>query len=578
MKQSKSYHQQTFGKKIKPVKDTLSNKKWKKMMDNENGEKVEKLSRKNNDNRSGSADLRGIQQAYKKRKQLADKEDKMYNKKEGFNKDSRNTSRGTNSTYGKRNTDGKPSRYDNNKDDLGFRKDRSNAGDKPFRKTFDKPNTEKENYSRDRKPFTDGPKREGRREFSDNKFEKRPYTKRDDNNFSGERKPYTRRGEEGGNFEKRPYTKRDDSNFSGERKPYNRRNEEGGNFEKRPYTKRDDNNFSGERKPLPRKKVDNGNFEKKSFKDRDGKKTSFEKKPSARNTEKKSLDYSSFEGEENKAALRKLKRYEEDAYEANFNSSRNKFENKKFEDLDKQQEQMPLNKYISHCGICSRREAVEIIKEGRVSVNKIVEENPAYKVEDNDIITLDGKKILPKNNLVYLLLNKPKDFITTNNDPEGRKTVLDLVANATEERVYPVGRLDRNTSGLLLLTNDGELAQKLSHPKYKIQKLYQVNLDKQLNKDDFNTILAGLELEDGKAEVDELAYIDSADKTKIGIQIHSGKNRIVRRIFESLGYKVKQLDRVMYANLTKKNLPRGNWRFLTQAEIRFLKVYNSNSK
>ncbi len=267
-----------------------------------------------------------------------------------------------------------------------------------------------------------------------------------------------------------------------------------------------------------------------------------------------------------------------DVYEKDgeFTSSRNKFSERKEAKDKADAQQMPLNKYLSHGGVSGRREAAEIIKAGKVRVNNKVMTTPGYKVEEGDVVIYDGKKITPQGNLVYLLLNKPKDFITTSTDPEGRKTVMDLVANACEERVYPVGRLDRNTSGLLLLTNDGELANKLSHPKYKVKKVYQVNLDKPLTKTDYTKIIEGLELEDGKTEVDDLAYIDANDKTKMGIQIHSGKNRVVRRIFESLGYVVKQLDRVVYANLTKKNLNRGSWRFLTQAEVKFLKFYNSN--
>ncbi|MFM2386349.1 MAG: hypothetical protein RL660_1106, partial [Bacteroidota bacterium] len=236
-------------------------------------------------------------------------------------------------------------------------------------------------------------------------------------------------------------------------------------------------------------------------------------------------------------------------------------------------EVMPLNKFLAHAGVSGRREAADIVKSGRVTVNGEGITEPGYKVQAQDIIKLDGKQLQRQGKLVYILLNKPKDYITTNEDDKGRKTVLDLVQDTGADRIYPVGRLDRNTSGLILLTNDGELAQKLSHPRYHVQKLYQVNLDKPLSKEHFKEIMAGLELEDGVTQVDELAYADAADHSKVGIQIHSGKNRIVRRIFESLGYEVKQLDRVMYANLTKKNLPRGKWRFLNATEVRYLKHF-----
>ncbi len=235
--------------------------------------------------------------------------------------------------------------------------------------------------------------------------------------------------------------------------------------------------------------------------------------------------------------------------------------------------EMPLNKFISHCGICSRRKAVDYIKEGQVTVNGEKILAPAFKVTGKDAVKLNDKRIYLQKNLVYVLLNKPKGYITTTDDPEGRQTVMELIEDAAEERLFPVGRLDRNTSGLLLLTNDGELAQKLAHPKHNIKKIYHVELDKALTKNDFEQIVAGLTLEDGPAFVDALGYVDNKDKKQIGIEIHSGKNRIVRRIFEHLGYQVEKLDRVMYAGLTKKNINRGKWRFLTDKEVILLKHF-----
>ncbi len=232
---------------------------------------------------------------------------------------------------------------------------------------------------------------------------------------------------------------------------------------------------------------------------------------------------------------------------------------------------MPLNKYVAHCGICSRREAVDLIKDGKIKVNGEVMLQPGYKVEPTDKIEYGDKVISSQKNLVYILLNKPKNYITTTEDPQERKTVMELIADAGGERVYPVGRLDRNTTGLLLLTNDGELAQKLSHPKYNIKKLYQVTLDKPLSKLHFDKIMDGLTLDDGEVKVDAMAYVDK--KNEIGIEIHSGRNRIVRRIFEHLGYSVEKLDRVMYAGLTKKNIPRGKWRFLNEQEVINLKYF-----
>ena len=230
-----------------------------------------------------------------------------------------------------------------------------------------------------------------------------------------------------------------------------------------------------------------------------------------------------------------------------------------------------LNKYIANSGICSRRDADELISLGEVTVNGKIVTELGLKVSKDDVVTLNGRKLTPEKH-VYVLLNKPKDFITTTDDPQERKTVMSLVQNACKERILPVGRLDRNTTGLLLFTNDGDLAEALTHPRKKIKKIYQADLDKPITKEDFEKILNGLRLEDGAVKVDALAIV-SADKKSVGIEIHEGRNRIVRRIFESLGYEVLRLDRVMYAGLTKKDLPRGNWRYLTEKEVVRLKYF-----
>jgi len=239
-------------------------------------------------------------------------------------------------------------------------------------------------------------------------------------------------------------------------------------------------------------------------------------------------------------------------------------------------EQMPLNKYIAHSGLCSRRDAALLVRDGKVTVNGTTVTDPGTKISEKDAVKVGNKKITPTKNFVYILLNKPKDFITTSEDPQGRKTVLDLVRTATDERVYPVGRLDRNTSGVLLLTNDGELAQKLSHPSHEVKKVYEVKLDRALTKADIDTIASGITLEDGFVAPDVIAYADAKDKSVIGVEIHSGRNRIVRRIFEHLKYDVKGLDRVMYAGLTKKDVQRGRWRFLKEKEVRLLKFMNQS--
>lgn len=239
-------------------------------------------------------------------------------------------------------------------------------------------------------------------------------------------------------------------------------------------------------------------------------------------------------------------------------------------------EQMPLNKFLAHAGICGRREAAALIKDSLVTVNGDIVDEPGFKVTIKDTIRYRGKRIFPQKNNVYVLLNKPKDTITTANDPQNRKTVFDLVQLKSSERLFPVGRLDRNTTGVLLLTNDGDLAQKLTHPSFEIRKIYEVKLDKPLAKKDFEQILQGFRLDDGPVKVDALGYPDNKDKSVIGIELHSGRNRIVRRIFENFGYDVKNLDRVMFANLTKKNVDRGKWRFLNEKEIRLLKFMNQS--
>jgi 23S rRNA pseudouridine2605 synthase len=241
-------------------------------------------------------------------------------------------------------------------------------------------------------------------------------------------------------------------------------------------------------------------------------------------------------------------------------------------------ETMPLNKFIAHCGVCARRDAADLVKSGTVKVNGEVVTEPGRKVSQKDTITVNGKKIVLAKNLIYILLNKPKDYITTTDDPQKRKTVLDLLRDNIQERIFPVGRLDRNTSGVLLLTNDGELAQKLTHPSHEVRKIYAVTLNKPLEKKDFDSILKGVALEDGLASVDVLAYADAKDKTQVGVEIHSGRNRIVRRIFEYLGYDVRGLDRVMFAGLTKKNVDRGKWRFLSENEVRQLKYFGKGNK
>lgn len=398
------------------------------------------------------------------------------------------------------------------------------------------------------------------------------------------KRPYGTRPETGNGDNdkpKRPYGTRSESSYN-DKKP------------KRPYGTRTEGSSTGNERPKRdfNKRPDRDDKPKRSFEKREERserpKRDFDKRGGGREEKtKRSFDTPA----KKKAAIEHAKRagggspdtffakterpqkpkweIEERTPKRAENKSRDRVKKQEEKDMPvevtRKDEVMPLNKYVAHCGICSRREAADLIKEGKVKVNGEVMTEPGYKVQLDDKVEYDDKVIMSQKNLVYILLNKPKNYLTTTDDPQERKTVMELVADAGDVRVYPVGRLDRNTSGLLLLTNDGELAQKLSHPKYNIKKVYQVTLDKALTKAHFDKIIAGLTLEDGEIKVDDLAYLEK--KNEIGIEIHSGRNRIVRRIFEHLGYTVDKLDRVVYAGLTKKNIPRGKWRFLSKQEI-----------
>ena len=234
---------------------------------------------------------------------------------------------------------------------------------------------------------------------------------------------------------------------------------------------------------------------------------------------------------------------------------------------------MRLNKYVAHCGVCSRRDAAELVKKGEIYVNGQKVTEPFVLVNEADKVTYLGKPIRPESRRVYLLLNKPKGVITTVEDERGRRTVLDLVKPKVRERIFPVGRLDRDTTGLLLLTNDGDLAKKLSHPSHKVAKVYYAVLDRPFTRDDMAKVKAGLELEDGIAEVDDIQFINGEDSGEVALELHSGRNRIVRRIFEQLGYQIQKLDRVYYGGLTKKDLPRGKFRYLTDREVIMLRHF-----
>ena len=246
---------------------------------------------------------------------------------------------------------------------------------------------------------------------------------------------------------------------------------------------------------------------------------------------------------------------------------------RKLDKISKQVEKdtIRLNKYIANSGICSRREADELITQGLVEVNGKVVTEMGYQVQKTDRVVFDGQSITPEKP-VYVLLNKPKGYISTTKDEKARKTVMDLVANASPYRLFPVGRLDRQTTGLILLTNDGHLTKKLTHPSFGVKKIYHVTLDRKLSVEDLRTIADGVRLEEGVAEVDSISYIEGKPKNEVGIEIHIGWNRVVRRIFKQMGYEVEALDRVIFAGLTKKNIKRGHWRILTEMEVNNLKM------
>lgn len=430
------------------------------------------------------------------------------------------------------------------------------------------PRTESSNrFSGERKPF-DG--------------ERKPYQGGDRKPYQGgDRKPFNREGGERRSFgDRKP--------FDGERKPFNRDNREGG--ERKPYQ-------GGERKPFGRTenptrtpyKGDN-RWDRNAAPKAEGSEESTtprDENPTARierryeaRTERSAERGERPEGSRNprysdRETFKSRSRFDAGpAYEPQYKLDRYKERapskiQKKIAQTDRRSDEIRLNRYIANAGICSRRDADKLIEAGEIKVNNKVITEMGYQVKPTDIVKYGNRK-LNREKPVYLLLNKPKDFLTTTEDPNDRKTVMELVKNATESRIYPVGRLDRNTTGLLLLTNDGELADKLTHPSNEIEKIYQAELDKPLTDEDFEKIKEGLTLEDGEIKVDDLAKV-TPDGYVIGVKIHSGKNRIVRRIFEHLGYEVTKLDRTTFAGLTKKDLPRGSWRFLTERELVKLK-------
>jgi len=484
---------------------------------------------------------------------------------------------------------------------------RTYGSDKPSFKRKDDDSTEKRSYSRrddsdskPRKSYGDSEKKSfvkkadgkyesagPRKSYGDG--EKRSYTKRED----GEKRPYTKREDSDrprksyGDGEKRSYTKRDSSDgesrgfvkrADGKYESVSRGSKSYGDGEKRSYTKRDDSEKrprksfdDGDSKPFvkradgkyesakPRRSFEDG--EKRSYvRKEDGEKRSYAKKD---NGERK--PYAGKEFGEKKPYEPKLSKSEKVVVK-----SKKAGPKKTSDQPNVSEDAIRLNRYVANAGVCSRREADVLIATGVVSVNGKIITEMGYKVNPGDVVNYGGVPIKNETKK-YLLLNKPKDYITTMDDPEERRTVLELIKKACKERLYPVGRLDRNTTGVLLFTNDGDMTAKLTHPKFDVRKVYHVTLNKKMAPEDYKMLNEGFELPDGFIKPDATDFV-GAGRYELGVEIHSGRNRIVRRMFEHLGYEVIKLDRVAFAGLTKKDLPRGKYRFLTEKEVSFLKM------
>jgi 23S rRNA pseudouridine2605 synthase len=459
------------------------------------------------------------------------------------------------------------------------------------RKPFARKGDEKRSFGKrndDRKPFAK--KGDDKRSFVKRDDDRKPFVKRDDDKRSfvkrdDDRKPFVKRDDEKRSFVKRdddrkPFVKRDDDKRSfvkrdDDRKPFVKRDDDKRSFVKRdddrkPYGKRSDDRkpFNGRNhgeKPFVKREDDEKSFEKRSSERKPFERRSEDKRNfDSRTKDKRAADY----GKSNNRP------FEKRAPKKQFTEQLEIVEEAPKTEYEAPKDTIRLNKYVANSGVSSRRKADELIKQGFVKVNGEVIKEMGHRVKTTDIIEFKDDVIEIQTKMVYFLLNKPKNVITTVSDDKDRKTVMDIMQNVCEERIYPVGRLDRNTTGLLLLTNDGDLAKKLSHPSYDVKKIYHVILDKPLEEADFEKIKAGLELEDGLAPVDKLDY-EEGDRARKGlvITIHIGRNRIVRRIFAHLGYSVEKLDRIYYGGLTKKNLSRGFSRPLNKQEVIMLKHF-----
>jgi len=441
----------------------------------------------------------------------------------------------------------------------------SNSESRP-RREFDGPKREFSG-DRERKPYNKPYSSDRTPNSGERNRESRPYQGGDSNSESRPRREFDGpKREFSGNRERKP--------FNPERKPYagdrpNRAFQVGDSNSENPTPRAFDGpkrEFSGEREGKPFQREDSETGRPKRVFDReksDDSSKDFREAPTSKFSKRDTFkSRNRYEESPAHTPQYKLDRFKEKAPA--------KIQ-RKIREAESKSDMVRLNRYIANAGICSRRDADKLIEAGEIKVNNKVITEMGYQVAPTDIVKYGNRK-LNREKPVYVLLNKPKDFLTTTEDPNDRKTVMELVKNAGDARIYPVGRLDRNTTGLILLSNDGELADRLTHPSHEIEKIYQAELDKPLTDDDFEKIKAGLTLEDGEIKVDDLAKV-TPDGYVIGVKIHSGKNRIVRRIFEHLGYEVTKLDRTTFAGLTKKDLPRGHWRYLTERELVKLKYF-----
>jgi len=448
------------------------------------------------------------------------------NRQEGsVNEENQNVSR--DGGYKSYNRDNNYNRYNNDGEQRQYRP-RTNynreGGERPYRSSYN--NGERPSYNR----YNNG-ERPQRPRFNSNSEEgsERQYRPRTNYNREGgeqrQYRPRTNYNREGG--EQRPYSPRPRTNYNregGEQRPYSPRPRVGGYNQGGGY-----NREGGDRPYRPR----TGGYNQGGGYNRPYRPRTSDYNPNAKYSLKKQIEYKDI--------------------------------------LTDPNEPIRLNKFLANAGVCSRREADEFITAGVVSVNGVIVTELGTKIKRTDEVKFHDEPVSIERK-AYVLLNKPKDCVTTSDDPQERKTVMDFVKGACKERIYPVGRLDRNTTGVLLLTNDGDLASKLTHPKYLKKKIYHVYCDKNVAKADLDRIAAGITLDDGDIHADAISYASDTDKSQVGIEIHSGKNRIVRRIFESLGYKVVKLDRVYFAGLTKKGLRRGDWRYLTEQEVNMLRM------